>query len=414
MKILHVTPYFYPAWSYGGTPRVVYDLCRELVSIGHEVSVWTTDAFSAEKRLEVSEREEVICGIKVRRFRNLSNRLAYRGQVYLPLGFGTAVGRRIGQFDIVHLNGYRNFLNDISFRGLRRERVPYVFSAHGSVLPVMHKVLLKRLYDRVLGRRILRHAAGLIAITSLEAEEYVSMGVDRERIRVIPNGLDTEEFTALPAPGSFRRKYGLEGAQLVLFMGRVHAQKGLDFLVRAFASFLDSGARKAVLTVCGSDEGYGPELRRIAGELGIGSSVVQTGLLEERERLAAYRDADLVVYPSPVEVFGLVPFESMLCGTPVIVTEGSGCGAILKEASAGWLVGFGDAAGLAKRIAYALAHGEEGMEMVERGKNYIASHFKWDALAAQMSGFYTEIVAGSDNRKHEPLVLSKSREVAGE
>jgi len=120
------------------------------------------------------------------------------------------------------------------------------------------------------------------------------------------------------------------------------------------------------------------------------------------------------VYPSPVEVFGLVPFESILCGTPVIVTEGCGCGAILKEAAAGWLVGFGDAAGLAKRIAYALSHGEEGMEMVERGKNYIASHFKWAALASQMSGFYTEIVVGSNNRKHEPLFLSKAREGAGE
>ena len=388
---------------------MVYDLCRKLVLMGHEVSVWTTDALSAEKRLEVSGREEELCGIKVRRFRNLSNRLAYRGQIYLPIGFGTAVGKRIGQFDIVHLNGYRNFLNDIVFRGLRKEGVPYVLSAHGSVLPVMHKVLFKRIYDLMLGRRILRHAAGLVAITRFEAEDYVSMGLDRGKIRVIPNGIDLDEFSDFPFTGSFRRKYGLEGTDLILYMGRVHAQKGLDFLVRAFACFLSSCERKAVLTVCGSDEGYVAELKKKAGELGVGDSVMVTGLLDDRERLAAYGDADIVVYPSPVEVFGLVPFESILCGTPVIVTEGCGCGAILKEASAGWLVDFDDVAGLAERIAYALSHRDEGDKMVMRGKSYIASHFNWDVVAPRMCGFYTDVLSGSKNRKPEPMVLSRPR-----
>jgi glycosyltransferase involved in cell wall biosynthesis len=61
---------------------------------------------------------------------------------------------------------------------------------------------------------------------------------------------------------------------------------------------------------------------------------------------AAYQDADVLVYPSTYEIFGLVPFEALLCGTPVIVTDDCGCGEIIKEAGCGYLVHYGDVAGL--------------------------------------------------------------------
>ena len=76
MNILQVIPYFVPAWDYGGPVQVAYRVSREMIKRGHEVTVYTTDTLKANSRIE--KTEEVIDGIKVKRFSNLSNFLAYR------------------------------------------------------------------------------------------------------------------------------------------------------------------------------------------------------------------------------------------------------------------------------------------------------------------------------------------------
>src|SRR5437879_1231201 len=100
MRILHVTPSFYPAWAYGGIPRGAYEVCRALVQSGSEVEVWTTDAFDATHR--VTEPTGVIDGIQVRYFRNLSNSLAYHRQLYLPLGLRAHAAAHTREFDLIH------------------------------------------------------------------------------------------------------------------------------------------------------------------------------------------------------------------------------------------------------------------------------------------------------------------------
>ena len=81
MKILQVIPCFAPAWDYGGPLRVCYELSKELVQRGHEVTVYTTDAFNSKNR--ITKSEEVIDGIRVRRFKNLSNSLANKHNIFL-------------------------------------------------------------------------------------------------------------------------------------------------------------------------------------------------------------------------------------------------------------------------------------------------------------------------------------------
>lgn len=104
MRIAYVVPYFHPA-HYGGTPKAAYDWALGLVHRGHEVTVFTTDA-DWPKRIR---HPAVKDGIQIRTYRNLSNWLAYRCRMFLPLGlflFGSLDG-----FDIVHIHEYRNFLS---------------------------------------------------------------------------------------------------------------------------------------------------------------------------------------------------------------------------------------------------------------------------------------------------------------
>ena len=108
--------------------------------------------------------------------------------------------------------------------------------------------------------------------------------------------------------------------------------------------------------------------------------------------MAAYQDADVLVYPSTYEIFGLVPFEALLCGTPVIVTDDCGCGEIIKEAECGYLVNYGDVAGLAEVLRFALEHPDVNKRMVEAGRRYIEEHLAWESVVKRVEEVYEESI----------------------
>ena len=92
MRVLQVTPYYAPAWAYGGPPRVMSDFAAGLAARGHTVDVLTTDVLDDERR--ATPREEVLDGVRVRRLPNLSNSLAWRTKKYLPRGLVRRLGGR--------------------------------------------------------------------------------------------------------------------------------------------------------------------------------------------------------------------------------------------------------------------------------------------------------------------------------
>jgi glycosyltransferase involved in cell wall biosynthesis len=124
------------------------------------------------------------------------------------------------------------------------------------------------------------------------------------------------------------------------------------------------------------------------------------GLLEGRERLGLLADADVLVYASTGEIFGLVPFEGLLCGAPVVVADDCGCGELIAEAGAGLLVRHGDVAGLRARIETLLADPTAAGAMVRRGQRYIRERLGFDRVAARHVELYTEMLA--DPRRESP------------
>jgi len=96
------------------------------------------------------------------------------------------------------------------------------------------------------------------------------------------------------------------------------------------------------LVIAGSDMGTEQQLRRIAGRLGLEHRTVFAGVLEGASRLDALADADVTVYPTQDEIFGLVPLEAILCGTPVVVSDDCGCGEVIGRTGGGVVAPFGD------------------------------------------------------------------------
>jgi len=385
MKILEVVDFFKPSWEAGGIARVCYEISKSLVEEGHDVTVYTTDGF--KKRLNVPMNIPVdVDGISTYYFRNTFDILT-RNNYYTPYYLPIIARKDIQNYDLVHIHTYRSPLAVCAAYYAKKYHVPYIIQPHGSLPRIIEKQGLKKLYDMVWGNRILQDASQIVAVSRTEAEQFKQAGIPDEKITVIPNGLNASSFANPTPSGQFREQYGIHKKHIVLYVGRLHKRKGIDFLIRAFHSFLQTWkADDVALVIVGPDDGYRSVLEDLVEQLCIVDNVRFIGFVPSLR--SAYRDADILVYPATYEIFGLVPFEALLCGTPVIVTDDCGCGEIIKEAGCGYLVRYGDVSGLSETLRSALEHPDMNRKMVEAGRRYIEEHLAWERVVKEVEAMY--------------------------
>jgi len=383
MKVLQVTPTFIPS-RFGGV-SLFYNLSKNLIKRGHEVIVFTTDIKDRYSRLSNLQSRD-IDGIKVYYFRNISNLLATRYRLAFPRGMSVAVKKEISNFDIIHLHNVRTFQNVIIHHYARKYNVPYVLQAHGSLVTFFYRGWQKRIFDAIWGRRILKDATKLIALTPIEAEQYRSMGVSEAKIEIIPNGIDLAEFENLPERGEFRAKHGLDKEQkIILYLGRIHKIKGLDLLARAFAD-LSKSLNNVKLVIAGSDDGYLPSLKKLVADSGMTGKVLFTGLLYGQEKLEAYIDADVYVLSSFYEIFGITVLEALACGTPVIVTDRCGIANVV-DGQAGLVVPY-EKDQLRDGLLHMLNDERMRLQFGEKGKSLVREKFDWEKIVEQIENTY--------------------------
>ncbi len=389
MKILQVTPTFIPS-RFGGV-SLFYNLSRNLVKRGHEVVVYTTDIRDRYSRLSDIQGGRDIDGIKVYYFKNISNLLATKYRLAFPRGMSTAVKRETSSFDIIHLHNVRTFQNIIIHRYARKYHIPYVLQAHGSLVTFFYRGWQKRIFDVIWGHRILKDAAKLVALTPIEAEQYRNMGISENKIEIIPNGVDLSEFANLPEKGKFRRKHGLGNSQrIILYLGRIHKIKGLDFLARAFAD-LSQSLTNVKLVIAGPDDGYLSSLKKLIAELKISKGVLFTGHLYGEEKLEAYIDADVYVLPSFYETFPVTVLEACVCGTPVIVTDRCGI-ADAVDGQAGLVVPY-DKGQLRDALLHMLSDDKMRLRFGKKGKLLVREKFSWSIIAERIEDIYKRCIS---------------------
>jgi len=390
MRILEVTPYFAPAYSYGGPPETVHRLCEALAGRGHEVTVLTTDAFSSIKR---QTRRHTVGSLEVFYLPNLSNYLAWNHQLFLPSGTRAFLRSHAKTFDIIHVHSFRTYQNVVVRQHALRTNTPYLLSAHGSVPRIVRKKLAKTVFDSIVGQSVLQDAARLIAVSNAEERQYETMGVPSSKIAVIPNGIDAQQYSLLPPRGSFSGPHGLAGRKVVTYLGRLNSRKGLDTLLKSFRQLLDIRVDVS-LVLAGPDDGYGRQVERMIKQLSLQEHVLLTGLVTLPEKLNVLVDSDVVVYPGSFEIFGLVPFEALLCRRPVIVADDSGCGEIIAATGGGITFPVSDSAELARAISRTLQDGEDIKQMTDRGRKFVIEHLAWGRIAEETEESY-RVVLGS-------------------
>ncbi|CAD6491077.1 MAG: D-inositol-3-phosphate glycosyltransferase [Candidatus Argoarchaeum ethanivorans] len=297
----------------------------------------------------------------------------------------------IKNFDVVHLHDFRSYQNSVVYKYTKKYGIPYVLQAHGSTPRMIEKKRLKWLFDVAFGYKILKDADGVIAVSKEEAEYDKQMGVNDGKVSVIYNGMDIESFKTLPIYGKFKKKYDING-KMILYLGRINKSKGIDFVIKAFSKLVGE-VNNIILVIAGSDDGYKPELEKLIEKLDLNDKIKFTGFVDEKDKIAAYVDADVFVHTVRyMGGVGLTPLEAILSGTPVIVTDE--CGEVIKEANAGYLVKYGDINALKEKMKSVIENPGEGKEMVERGEGYIRENFMWDEVVRKVEEIYVSCAAG--------------------
>jgi glycosyltransferase involved in cell wall biosynthesis len=310
-------------------------------------------------------------------------------QLFTPVGLAGYLAGAGAHFDIAHVHGHRHLLEVIAARWCRRQGVPYVSAPNGTAPRIERRRRLKRAWDTVWGRRDLSAAAAVVAVSRAEQAQLLGMGVEASRIRLIPNPVDLDECAARPERGAFRRRHELGNVPLVAFLGKITPRKRLDVLLAAMRRL----ERPTRLVIAGNDMGGGAAARRLAAALGIADSTDFVGLVTGSARLELLSDADVVVYPSADEVFGLVPLEALLCGTPVIVADDSGCGDIVRQLDGGQVVAVGEPAPLSAAIDRVLGAPQQWRIRAASGAVQVAERFGGSVIAEQVDALYREILA---------------------
>jgi glycosyltransferase involved in cell wall biosynthesis len=382
MNILQVVPFFTP--NRGGSVTIPYQLAKGLSKKGHNVTIITTD-FEFDKNYAASL--ETI-GVKIVPVKCVANLGLF---LYSP-AIKVWLETNLKNFEVVHMHNFRAYQNNVIHEYAVKFRIPYLVQPHGSLPKNNEKNLMKELYDFFWGRKIINDASKVIAVSDLEVKQFLEFGIDPSKIMTIPNGLEIERFSNSSPAGTFREKNGIKEKHLVLYLGRLHKGKGIEFLMNAFSDLIKD-RQDVALAIVGPDYGFKNALKTLARTLGIEKNVYFIEFLSNVAQ--AYRDADLTVYPAHYEISGLVAIESLFCETPVIITEGCGLKELINELKCGYVVKYGDIKALKEDISYILDNPLESKMAAIRGKNYILSNLTSDKILTNFEKVYEDCICST-------------------
>ncbi len=392
MRILHLTPYYAPAYAFGGVVRSVEGMARALARHGHTVTVLTTDAFDQQSRY-TGDLETLQDGVHVIRIPNLLPKIRGRYNLSTPNLMAKRAAELLPQVDVVHCHEFRTVENLLVTPIAARLGKPLVLSPHGTLSQATGRGGLKRLWDRTLSSAVALRFNHVVALSQPELADVKALWptLGRRRIptgfSVIPNGVDPAEYANLPGRDSFRARYHLGDAPVCLFMGRLHPRKGVGLLVEAFKAARLPDAR---LVIVGPDEGMLDTLQPLLDD-----RMIITGYLGGADRLAAFAAADVLALPAVGEGLPMVVLEAMAAGLPVLVSPGCNLPEVAQY-HAGLEV---EAAvePLSVALQTLLSDATRRTVMSQAARALVNNRFTWDAVAAQLEKLYQTLISNNES-----------------
>ncbi len=375
-RVLHVTPFFAPAWSYGGLVESAFQFSRGLARQGAAIRVLTTDANGPAGRLDSAARAKYsrAPGFEVRYCARIA------GQS-VSLEMLRALAEQVRWADVVHLHAAYSFPSIPTLIAARMLDRPLVWTPHGALQrwAGSRRTRLKSLWERVC--RFVAPRDLVMHLTSQAEVDECRVRFPGARVALVPNGVEV--------PASIDREPA--GAVLRLgFLGRLDPKKGIENLFEACRLVKERRAIDFRLEIAGSGAAhYEPKIKRLIESLGLCADVTLLGDLRDQEKSRMLERTDIAVIPSFTENFSIVVAEALAHGAAVIASTGTPWSEIESRGCGLWVSN--DPASLASAIERMARMPVAEMGM--RGRRWMIERFTWPACATEMLALYTEILA---------------------
>ena len=222
-----------------------------------------------------------------------------------------------------------------------------------------------------------------------------------DKIRVINNGIDIKESKI--SKDIPRTNFASPDEKIVLFVGRLVPEKGVQVLIEAMTRVL-AFEPKTKLIIAGRGP-YENTLKELARAKGVENRVNFLGFIDDEERDVLYQYADAIVFPSLYEPFGIVALEGMIAGNPVVVADTGGLSEIVQHEVNGLKCIPGNADSLSDQIIRTFTDGPLVTRIVKRALEDVRNKYSWDGIAHQTLNLYEEIIEESKTTQWVPLWL---------
>ena len=381
--IRHIVYECLPGAYAGGVQKMVFELASAQRRLGADVEIWTPNALRAGST-EVFD-ELPICYFSANPLFGLARSFRLRQEI-----------ATLPKSAVLHAHNTFNPLNLQVGNAAAEHGIKAFYHPHGALDPALFsdwspKSLKKRLYIRAFSRPNLNRSAGVFALTPLERNQLIALGVTAP-IHVVPNGIRPVKVASRDEGLALRRRHGLDGKdRVILFVGRITSKKRLEDIIQALSLL---GASAPHLFIAGSPEtesAYGEKLFRMVRDCGCAARVHWLGFLDEAAKASAYAAADIFVHASESEGMALAILEAMSAGLPVVATRGC---YMTEAASARALVQCEQGpAALAAALAPLLADRAAARALGLAGQAHAHHVHAWEALARATLRLYTEAPA---------------------
>jgi glycosyltransferase involved in cell wall biosynthesis len=381
-SIAIVSPSFPP--MIGGIESYVHGVGKELVKLGHEVNVYTPDSVLGRK---IPNHHEQLDGINVHRIDvriDLSYRLKFWPDLLSELKRDAP--------ELVHVYSHDSYAL-LALMAARSGQVPFLITTYGplethSSYGIVETGLF-RAYDSLVAPPLFHRCNFVMIRYPTIAHWLVSMHVERTKIRLEPSGIPKEALGQRDG-SDFRVRHDI-GGPLILYLGRISSQKGVQYAVESIKR-VNTRFPDARLMIIGPDySGFVSTIKNNAAKLGVSESVlVLPPMLGEEAQLEALAACDVFVMPSSFEGFSQSVMKAMAQGRPVVVTNVGGLPYEVDYGKCGLICQYGDPDSLADCVLTLLGNPELSRQMGVEGRER-AQDFTFDELARRISRTYDQL-----------------------
>ena len=387
MKILMLT-WEYPPRIVGGIARVVHDLSKRLIKDGHDVTVVTyrdgdTPYYENDKGVNVYRVDNYI--IRPNNFIEWIMQLNFN-----MIAKASEIIAKEGNFDVIHAH---DWLVANAAKTLKHSYgIPLISTIHATESGRnngIHDDTQRYINDT---EWMLTYESTEVIVNSNFMKGHVQglFGLPFDKINVVPNGINLTNFNGIERDYEFRRQYASDNEKIILYMGRLVYEKGIQHLISAMPKILNA-YNDSKLIIAGKG-GMLDELKAQAEAMGIGNKVYFCGYLNAKQVQKMYKCADIAVFPSTYEPFGIVALESMLAGVPTVVSDVGGLNEIIEHGVNGMKSYAGNPNSIADSIITLLYDHQLCNNISKNAKNKVKQEYNWNKIAQDTHFIYQKAI----------------------